>query len=102
MSARALVATSFVTFMIACGGGGSPPPHATTGAADAAPPETFGTPNPEDLAELAAGQKAADAGTSPTPATTTAQASPATPPPPPDECTPVGVDFEKRARPKLK
>jgi hypothetical protein len=64
-------------------------------------PESFGTPHPDDLAELAEGQKgASDAGAAPA-ATAAAPATPSAPEPK-DECTPVGVDFEKRARPKLK
>jgi hypothetical protein len=55
--------------------------------------------NPADLAEL-------DAGSAPAPAADTATPPPAASPPaapePKDECTPVGVDFEKRARPQLK
>jgi hypothetical protein len=55
------------------------------------------TPESSDLAELDAGAGGAgDSGSG---------AAAATPPPSPevkDDCTPVGVDFEKRARPKLK
>ena len=88
--------------LIACGGDGAKPTTPSASAGDAGP-ESFGTPHPDDLAELDAGSKAAssstsDAGTGSSPASS----APASPPEPKDECTPVGVDFEKRARPKLK
>jgi hypothetical protein len=61
-------------------------------------PESFGEVNPADLAEL-------DAGAAPskpeTPAPTSSGTISSTPEPK-DDCTPVGVDFEKRARPKMK
>jgi hypothetical protein len=98
MRIRAIASTVVFGFVVACGGGSSPP-AAASGGADAGAVESFGTPHPEDLAELDAGAKAtttADAGSAPAPAASAAPAAPA------DECTPVGVDFEKRARPKLK
>jgi len=98
MRVRAIVAASLMTFVLGCGGGSQPStPTPASAAADAAPPETFGTPNPEDLAEMNAGKDAGAAA-----ATAATAAAQATPPPTADECTPVGVDFEKRARPKLK
>lgn len=95
MRVRALLTPSVLTFAIACGGGGGPATPAAVATADAGAVESFGTPHPDDVAELAEGQKgASDAGAASAPAA----AAPAAP----DECTPVGVDFEKRARPKLK
>ena len=94
---RLLTASSALfVLLVGCGGGGAPPLQPDT-AHDSGPgSEAFAEVNPADLAEL-------DAGAAP---------SPATPPPsggaisstpePKDECTPVGVDFEKRARPKMK
>lgn len=57
--------------------------------------------NPADLAELDGGVGAKAPSM---PSGGTADSTPAAPaaPAPQDECTPVGVDFEKRARPKLK
>ena len=87
----------------ACGGGSNPPltPDATKDGG----PESFGEVNPADLAELDAGSGATPS-SDPAASSASATASPAaaTPsaPEPKDECTPVGVDFEKRARPKLK
>ena len=91
---------SLLSLALGCGGGSAPPltPDPTKDSG----PESFGEVNPADLAEL-------DAGAAPTPApaaaATPAAATPSTTPAAPepkDECTPVGVDFEKRARPKLK
>jgi hypothetical protein len=93
----------------ACGGGSSTPPLAP----DVQHPGGGGEANATDLVEADAGSGAtasgpasgASAATGATGASadTSAPAStPAAPPEPKDECTPVGVDFEKRARPKLK
>ncbi len=79
--------------LAACGGG--KPPATTEPLKNDAGVETFGEVNASDLAEL-------DAGALNDAAPATASSAPATPPPPADDCTPVGVDFEKRARPKLK
>ena len=89
------------------GGGGKAPPSGPTSAADSGA-ESFAEVNPADLAELDAGGGGGGGGGGAKPpastATSSAAASGATPtaPEPKDECTPVGVDFEKRARPKLK
>ena len=80
--------------LAACGGG--KPPAAAEPLKNDAGVETFGEVNASDLAELDAGALSDAA-----PATASA-ASPPQPPAPADDCTPVGVDFEKRARPKLK
>lgn len=89
---------------IGCGGGTSTPPLTPDVSHDAGP-ETFGEVNPADLAELDAGGGASPStppsGAEPSAAAGAAAAAPSTPEPK-DECTPVGVDFEKRARPKLK
>jgi hypothetical protein len=81
--------------LLACGGGAKPPAASESTKNDAGV-ETFGEVNAADLAELDAGALGA-----PAPAASSA-AAPAAPPTPADDCTPVGVDFEKRARPKLK
>ena len=98
MTLRLLAMTMLGCVAVACGGSSNPP--LTPDVSHDAGPETFGEVNPADLAELDAGTTAAKAGEGGTP-------SPAAPsttstPEPKDECTPVGVDFEKRARPKLK
>ncbi|HSO38836.1 MAG TPA: AgmX/PglI C-terminal domain-containing protein [Labilithrix sp.] len=90
---RVVVVASFLG-LVACGGGAKPP-AATESAKNDAGVETFGEVNASDLAEL-------DAGAPPGAAATAASTPASAPPPPPDDCTPVGVDFEKRARPKLK
>lgn len=82
---------------LGCGGGGAPAttPPPSSGTTSEGGAETFAEVNPADLAELDAGPSK--------PAATPETAG--TPPPsdaPPDPCTPVGVDFEKRARPKMK
>jgi hypothetical protein len=92
-AALALALASSLVLTFGCGGGSAPPltpDNASTATKDAGP-ESFGEVNPADLAELDAGSSA----TPPSAATPSA-------PEPKDECTPVGVDFEKRARPKLK
>lgn len=100
-----------VALLAGCGGGGAPPAgpdHAAASAGDAGASETFGTPHPDDLAAMDAGGapatgsgsaagSAASGSAGSSAATATAAA-----PEPKDECTPVGVEFEKRARPKLK
>ncbi len=92
---RALMALSVV--LVGCGAS-TPPPSSAPAESNAqkdAQAEGFGETNPADVAELAALANG-DGGAG---ATKSAQ----TPPPESvDECTPVGVDFEKRARPKLK
>ncbi len=85
--------------LVACGGSATAskdPSAKSASASDAGAPETFGEVNAADLAEL---QGARDAGAAPPAA---AAPQPAAPEPPADECAPVGVDFEKRARPKIK
>ncbi|MDB4943697.1 MAG: hypothetical protein JWP97_3231 [Labilithrix sp.] len=90
------VSSVLALVLLACGAcGGGKKPAASTHAKDAAPPETFAEVNPADLAEL-------DAGSAPAPAASSSSSASSGPASPPDDCTPVGVDFEKRARPKLK
>ncbi|WP_146646718.1 AgmX/PglI C-terminal domain-containing protein [Labilithrix luteola] len=89
--------------IVGCGGGGANTTASAPSAADAGP-ETFAEVNPADVAAL---QATADAGpTAPSsgaaPSSAPASSTPAPAPEPKDECTPVGVDFEQRARPKLK
>jgi hypothetical protein len=81
---------------VACGGG---TPPLTPDVTPDGGPETFAEVNPADLAELDAGTGGA---TDKPAAADTAAAPAAATPAPSDDCTPVGVDFEKRARPKLK
>jgi hypothetical protein len=87
---------SVASLALACGGGSSNPPLTPDVAHDGGG-ETFGEVNPADVGELDAGA-AAKAPSAPEAAPAAAPAAPE----PQDECTPVGVDFEKRARPKLK
>jgi hypothetical protein len=96
----ALVLASLASLALGCGGGSAP--AMTPDSTKDSGAESFGEVNPADLAELDAGT-----GTTATPAADAGSASAATPstsstPEPKDECAPVGVDFEKRARPKLK
>lgn len=80
----------------ACGGAAKPP--VATEAKDSGV-ESFGEVNPADLAELdAGGPGKGSAGATASPASATTPAPPA----PADDCTPVGIDFERRARPKMK
>jgi len=90
----AVVLLASTVGLVACGGG-SKPPAATESTKTDAGVETFGEVNASDLAELDAGTSSGAA------ATASPSAAPAAPAPA-DDCTPVGVDFEKRARPKLK
>ena len=94
--------TSTALSLIACGGGS--PPATPKGAAEAGA-ESFAEVNPADLAELDAGS--AKPQETPPVASASASSAPAPssalpPAEPKDECTPVGIDFEKRARPQLK
>jgi len=75
--------------LVACGAGSSPPPPPPSPPAaveDAAPPSAE--------APAASAEPAPDPPKPVPPAPQTVETK--------DECTPVGVDFEKRARPKLK
>lgn len=98
MTLRLLAMTMLGCVAVACGGSSNPP--LSPDVSQDAGPETFGEVNPADLAELDAGAAAAKPSGGDTPAP--ASAAPASTPEPKDECTPVGVDFEKRARPRLK
>jgi hypothetical protein len=103
MSKHALVlAVTLIPLALACGGS-TPPPNASAPSESAAPsaPESDAAVSPVAETPTAA------------PAPVASDAPPATSAEPPkpsgvvigetkDECTPVGVDFEKRARPKLK
>jgi hypothetical protein len=98
----AFALASLACLALGCGGGSNPPLTPDTPKDSGA--ESFGEVNPADLAEL-------DAGSAPAPAPATGASAAPTPPSgsttpaapePKDECTPVGVEFEKRARPKLK
>ena len=103
MSRRAATFTSLVTLfaLVACGGGGTTPPPMHPDQPESSP-SAANDPPPEAGAP-ASGHAESDAGTAPA-----ATPGPATPPPndivanKTDECTPVGVDLEKRARPKIK
>jgi hypothetical protein len=101
-SLAGLVLSSFAAVALGCGGGSSNPPLTPDVAHDGGG-EPFGEVNPADLAELDGGA-GAKAPSTPSAGGDTASAAPAAPstPEPKDECTPVGVDFEKRARPKMK
>lgn len=91
-------------FTVGACGGTTSPPVASSARGDSANAdagaESFGEVNPADLAELGAGGGAKGIEAGGGAASATAATAPA--PEVKDECTPVGVDFEKRARPKLK
>ncbi len=94
-----VVSTCVLVGLIACGGGKAPEPVVAS-----APPPEAGSTSSDAGAQVeapAAPVAAADAGAPSTPAPA-APASPVTIGETKDECTPVGVDFEKRARPALK
>jgi len=93
--------------VIACGGNKPEPAASTSPPVEAAPAPDTGSGSP---ATPAPSEAAAPAAAAPTeaPAASADAAAPAASPggvvigETKDECTPVGVDFEKRARPKLK
>lgn len=101
------VSTAVVTLgFVACGG-----PPAAVGPAPAATPsgkaETFAEVHPDDLAALGGGTDAGSVPSTDLPPSPGASApgssgSVAKGNDPPDECTPIGVEWEKTARPKLK
>ncbi len=92
-----LGAAALLVACVACGGGSS---ATKTSGKESLPAKDaggdFAEIHPADLAELRGASDAGDA------APPVAASPPSDPPPPPDECAPVGVDFEKRARPKIK
>ena len=90
-------------FALGCGGSPAPLSPDTNATKDGGA-ESFAEVNPADLAELDAGSASAPASASGGDATAAPAAATPAPsaPAPADDCTPVGVDFEKRARPKLK
>ncbi len=100
-----IVLASLASLALGCGGGSAP--AMTPDSTKDSGPESFGEVNPADIAELDAGSGTA---TAPTAAPASASgasgasgaSSASSAPEPKDECAPVGVDFEKRARPKLK
>ncbi|MCL2777313.1 MAG: AgmX/PglI C-terminal domain-containing protein [Polyangiaceae bacterium] len=96
IAAAALAAT--VLLLAACGAS-APPPADAHGANDAAAPAANATGGEVRavLPEDAAAPASADAG-----APSSAGAPDAAAPAPNDECTPIAMDFEKRARPMLK
>ena len=93
-----IVLASLASLALGCGGGSAP--AMTPDSTKDSGPESFGEVNPADIAELDAGSGTATAPTAAPSASSASSASSA--PEPKDECAPVGVDFEKRARPKLK
>ncbi|MBX3188789.1 MAG: hypothetical protein KF819_17355 [Labilithrix sp.] len=91
-----------VLAVVACGGSTTPPPAGPQASVTDGGVETFGEVHASDLAEI---QGLGDAGAAPAPA------APAEPSgagagaganEKPDECTPLAVEWEKRARPQLK
>jgi hypothetical protein len=100
MITRLALGTGLLGLLFACG---TPAASPAPAPGPSGKPETFAEVHPDDLAALGGG--AADAGATPPAAEAGA---PATPPvaskssDPPDECTPLGVEWEKTARPKLK
>jgi hypothetical protein len=97
---KALVAIVSM-LLVACGGNSpeaQPPVAPPTPSGDAGAPSATAPETPDAGASQAANASPADAGSSPPPD----QPSKSIIAESKDECTPVGVDFEKRARPKLK
>ncbi len=93
-NASAAIVFAVLGWVTLIGCGGNAPPAATPAPTEpttknGGPAETFPEVQPADLAEL----DALRAGKTPSNADAAG---------PKDECTPIGVDFEKRARPKLK
>jgi hypothetical protein len=87
-----------VPLLAACGG--STPPASSTPAPDAGSTAASVDAGSGDDMKGFAGVDLGE----PPPAASSAPPAASTPPPAPepkDECTPVGIDFEKRARPKL-
>lgn len=102
MRSLAFVSVALFSVVVACGGNDKPP---ETASSRGPVPEQDGGGDMSKIDEAAW----ADAGlTIPEDAGGGSTTTPATPAPAPtaaadsDECTPVGVDFEKRARPDLK
>lgn len=93
--------TAALVGLVGCGGGGANSAASSPAATDAGP-ETFAEVNPADVAALEASSDAGPGAPSSSSASTPTASAPAAAPEPKDECTPVGVDFEQRARPKLK
>lgn len=89
-----------VLIAVACGGSRTPPapPGVSAGDTSALPPAAS-SPAPPSSASSAEAAPSASASAS-TPEDAGAQPGPIVEQK--DECTPVGVDFERRARPKLK
>jgi hypothetical protein len=96
-----LVLASLASLALGCGGGSAP--AMTPDSTKDSGPESFGEVNPADLADLDAGSGTATAPSgAPDAGAAAGMSSTPSAPEPKDECAPVGVDFEKRARPKLK
>ncbi|MBX3203629.1 MAG: AgmX/PglI C-terminal domain-containing protein [Labilithrix sp.] len=98
-----LVTTLPLALALACGG--SPPEPAAATPAPPEPSAVGAATSPPATAEPAPTASAPPSGETPPAAATGAEppaAAPASIGETKDECTPVGVDFEKRARPKLK
>lgn len=94
------VSSTLFVLLVACGGGSSAPlTPDTANDSGAGGGEAFVEVNPADLAELDGGASTPSKPGAPAPASTGAISSS---PEPADECTPVGVEYEKRVRPKMK
>lgn len=91
----AVVGSLSLLALAACGSSPPPPPKEPP-----PPPETFPEVNPADLAQLTPSTETSGAASPSPKADESTSAS--NPEGAIDACTPVGVDFEKRARPKLK
>jgi hypothetical protein len=105
MRRRPLLSTLAVLTLFACGGGATPANTAQADTADASAAASSGDhatsadagAHHDDEMKPFAGVDLGE----PPPSSSAKPAAPAAPEAK-DECTPVGVDFEKRARPKLK
>jgi len=86
--------------LFACSGGSKPPATSSSGGS-----ETGGDASLPPPSTPTTDTSSTDAGTPPPVASSADAGSSATPPAPKgdeDECVPVAIDFEKRARPKMK
>jgi TonB family protein len=94
-------ALAFLFLLVACGGG-STPPASSSPSSSSSSPVAAEAPSPAE--PLPSGSHDKDGGSSSSAAADAGAAAPANPvgTEMKDDCTPVGVDFEKRARPKLK
>ncbi len=103
MRTRLALSASLATVLFACGGGGTPATPTTANGPSTDPSgkaETFAEVNPDDVAALGLDGGGAQDKDKKAPAAPAGDATSKNDGP--DECTVIAVDWEKRARPKLK